>query len=205
MSRKKWTAQTEVNDSLLQFREKRKWQIALRRYVLEKNKSSYYAPYFGVDIDKFRQWIEIKFDKDLNWENFSEAWQFDHVVPIAYFDFTNEEDLRLCWNFINIQIEKLEQSKDRKIGIDVLAAKSYFENLFQKTNYSLCRKMVQKINRIEQSEVAENNKIENFILENKSYLDAVAGFSFYEFDKLNSGTKLKEILFEKEFLKKYGA
>jgi hypothetical protein len=51
MKRKRWTAKTEVDASLLQFREKRKWQIALRRYILERNKSTYYAPFFGLSIE----------------------------------------------------------------------------------------------------------------------------------------------------------
>ena len=75
MPRKKWTPHEEVTGSVLTFREKRKWQIALRRYVLEKNKSSFYAPYFGLGIETFRKWIEVQFDSETNWENFSESWQ----------------------------------------------------------------------------------------------------------------------------------
>ena len=73
MKRKRWTAQTEVNEELLTFREKRKWQIALRRYVIEQNRSSFYAPYFGLDIKSFRDWIEVQFDRGMNWDNFSKV------------------------------------------------------------------------------------------------------------------------------------
>ena len=77
---------TAPNTADFNFNEKRKWQIALRRYVLEKNKSSQYARYFGLPIYMFRNWIELQFDESLNWDNFSTAWQFDHIVPIALFD-----------------------------------------------------------------------------------------------------------------------
>src|SRR5690606_10922137 len=120
MARNRWTPKEELTPELLQFREKRKWQIALRRYVLERNKSSFYAPYFGLDSEKFRNWIERQFDADLNWENFSSAWQFDHVVPLAYFDFSAEEDLRLCWNFTNIRIEKLDAAQKQSFRVDLL-------------------------------------------------------------------------------------
>ena len=101
MERKKWTPKAEITVSLLKFREKRKWQLAFRRYVIEKNKSSFYALYFGLDIEQLRHWIELQFTENIRWDNFGTSWQFDHIVPVAYFDFFNEDDLKLCWNFIN--------------------------------------------------------------------------------------------------------
>jgi hypothetical protein len=204
MARKRWTAQTEVSESLLKFREKRKWQIALRRYILEKNKSSFYAPYFGLDINSFRQWIELQFDEDVNWENFSQAWQLDHIVPVAYFDFENEDDMKLCWNFVNIRVEKLQLNKNRGNRIDVLAAKSYFQDIFQRTNYQICKKMVEKIEQIELSQISSNEDLENFIQENKQYLETISSFSSYDFDRLNTGVPVNDIVFEKEFFKKFG-
>jgi hypothetical protein len=204
MNRKKWTQQTEVTASLLKFREKRKWQIALRRYVLEKNKSSFYAPYFGLDINKFRRWIEIQFDENLNWENFSKAWQFDHIVPTTCFDFGNENDLKLCWNFTNIRVEKNLRNEKEGHHIDVLAAKAYFEDLYRKTEYHICQKMIEKIERIEFSQLEGTKKLEGFLLENKNYLETTGSFSSYDFNKLNDGIELKDIVFEKEFLKKFG-
>jgi hypothetical protein len=202
--RKRWTPKTEVTDSLLKFREKRKWQIALRRYVLEKQRTTFYAPYFGLDIPTFRKWIEIQFNGDLNWENFSSAWQFDHIVPVTYFDFNDDKDLRLCWNFINIRVERLDMNKNRGNRVDVLAAKTYFETIFLETGYSLCQKMVEKIDQIEVSQIQSSKTLENFIQENKPMLDTLATFGVSEFDKLNDGMPLKDILAEKELFKKFG-
>lgn len=204
MARKRWTAQTEVSDTLIKFREKRKWQIALRRYVLEKNKSAFYAPFFGLDINSFRKWIELQFDEDINWDNFSLVWQFDHIVPVAYFDFDNEDDLKLCWNFVNIRVEKLQLNKNRGNRIDVLAAKSYFLDIFQKTNYQVCWKMVEKIEKIELSQISSNENLENFILQNKSYLETLQSFSSDDYARLNTGVPFQDIFFEKEFFKKFG-
>jgi hypothetical protein len=204
MSRKKWTPQTEVDESLLQFREKRKWQIALRRYVLEKNKSYQYAPFFGLDIEKFREWIEFQFDEDLNWENFSKAWQFDHIVPVAYFDFHNEEDMFLCWNFTNLRVEKTLPEQNRGSRLDVLAAKSYFEVLLKETGYPLCQKMLEKIARIEASQIVSNTRMPQFLQDNKTYLEQISGFTAHEYEKVNTGTPLEEVLYELNFLKKFG-
>jgi hypothetical protein len=204
MGRKKWTPKTEVDESVIQFREKRKWQIALRRYVLEKNKSSYYAPFFGLDIERFRGWIEAQFDAELSWENFSKAWQFDHIMPVAYFDFTKEEDMRLCWNFTNIQVDKTNLNKNRSNRIDVLAAKSYFEALYDRTGYAVCKGMVEKIAQIEASQIASNEKLESFIINNKTYIESLWEFTSNEYDKLNTGISFENVLFEVNFLKKFG-
>ena len=200
--RKRWTAKTEVTEELLNFRQKRKWQIALRRYVLEKQLSSYYAPFFGVDIKTFRNWIKLQFDNDLNWDNFSSSWQFDHIVPVAYFDFANEEDMRLCWNFINIRIEKLELNKNRGNRIDVLAAKTYFEELYEETGYPISRKMVEKIEKIEVSQIKSNKSLSDFIIRNTHFLEILSDFTSEEYDKLNKGMSFEQVVAEKEFLKK---
>ena len=204
MARKKWTAKEEITDVILKFREKRKWQQALRRYVLERNVSEAYAMYFGLNIESFRQWIEIQFTEDLHWDNFADAWQFDHIVPIAYFDFNNEEDLKLAWNFINIRVEKHDLNKLRRNRIDVIAVKIYFEKLYAKTNYSLCAKMIDKIEQIEVSNIVSEPKIERFIINRKEEIELMATLNSNEFANLNRGVPLSDILLEKEILRKFG-
>lgn len=202
MARKKWTPQEEVTDSLLLFREKRKWQIALRRYVIEQKPMAFYPPYFGLDITNFRKWIGLQFDKDTNWGNFSIAWQFDHIIPVAYFDFKQEADLRLCWNFINIRLEKILPNKNRGHRIDVLASKAYFKKLHRETGYSICLDMIQKIDRIEVTEIRSTLEMEKFIHGNLKFLEIVSSFSDYEFSRLNQGLTINEIINERELLRK---
>ncbi len=203
MPRKKWTPQEEITGSVLTFREKRKWQIALRRYVLEKNKSSFYAPYYGLGIETFRKWIEVQFDSETNWENFSETWQFDHIVPISYFDFDNDEDMKLCWNFINIRIARLDPANQDPHRVDLLSAKAYFEALFDKTQYIICQKMVEKLELIRQTQLMGHEKLERFIAERKFYLEVLTGLPSYYYDKLNNGTPVGDIKKEIEFLQKF--
>jgi hypothetical protein len=204
MERKKWTPKADITEPLLKFREKRKWQLALRRYVLEKNISASYAYYFGLSIEQFRNWIEIQFTGELNWENFGSAWQFDHIVPVAYFDFSIEEDLVLCWNFSNIRVETIDLNKNRGNRIDVMAVKPYFEALYNKTGFSICLKMIDKISKIEVSNIASEPVIEDFIIKNKEHIDMVSTLSKEEFNRLNTGNTLNEILLEREIIKKFG-
>jgi hypothetical protein len=205
MSRKKWTPQEEITESLLKFREKRKWQLALRRYVLEKNASASYAYYFGLGIEDFRKWIEVQFIGDISWENFGSVWQFDHVIPLAYFDFSNDDDLQLCWNFINIRVESIEPGSIAGAGrAGLLAARTYFEALYKNTNYTQYKKMLDKIREIERPGAAGNPKIEGFILENKEKLENILTLNKAEFGRLNQGMTIKDIMLEREIINKFG-
>jgi hypothetical protein len=204
-NRKKWTAQTDVTDSLLKFREKRKWQIALRRYILEQKWSASYAPYFGLDIIKFRTWIALQFDEEMTWGGFSKTWQFDHIVPVAYFDFGSEADLRLCWNFINIRVEKPEPGNNKRGNrLDILSAKTYFETLYARTGHTLCQQMAVKIEQLVAKQLENTGKQETFLLENGQYLKTIGPFSDYEYLQLNEGVDLNKILEERAFSEKIG-
>ena len=201
--RKKWTAKTEVTESVLDFREKRKWQIALRRYLLLGHKSSAYAPFFGLDSQSFRKWIELQFDGECSWDNFSNKWQFDHIIPVAYFNFNNPEDMKLCWNFVNIRVELCGMNRNRGNRIDVLAAKAYFLKLYQQTGYTICERLIEKIEAIEISQLESHEHQHRFILEKKAYLEMISSYSSYEFDKLNDGVAVEDIERERAFLYKY--
>ena len=202
MQNKRWTPQTEITETLLLARNKRKWQIALRRYVLEKNKSTYYARFFGIGIELFRGWIEIQFDSEMHWDNFGTNWQIDHIIPISYFDFKSEEDMEICWNFLNIQVSS---TTDKGAKIDLLGAKDYFSQLLAKTQIKSIEKMVKKIEAIERNNRAKYQIKEEFILINKNYLDDIQGFTSYEYNRLNEGVLMEEIHAEKEIVKKYGS
>jgi len=204
MPRKKWTPNTELNEHLLQLREKRKWQIALRRYILERNKCSFYAPFFGLPIEEMRSWIQVQFDESLNWENFSAAWQFEHVLPLSYFDINSEADLRLCWNFTNIRVEKLIKTEEADSRSNVFAARQYFGALYQQTGYSVCLQMLQKIEQLENAPTPNMEVLMGFLSRHSETLKAVASFSAADFERLNTGMAVSALVYEKEFLKKYG-
>ncbi len=204
MARKRWTPQTDITDSLIRIREKKKWQLGFRRYVIEKKPSEAYAPYFGLDIETLREWFTIQFTEDLNWDNFGKAWQFDHIIPTSYFDFTNEEDLRLCWNFVNIHVARLEEGKAER-SVDPLSTKAYFKSLAEKTGFSLCIKMLAKIEEIEHTQPLNHSAIEQFLIKRSAEIETKQTLSSEEFTQLNQGTNLTDLLLEREILRKFSS
>ena len=205
MKRKKWTAKEDISELDLIFREKRKWQLALRRYILEKNPSQAYAPYFGLGIEDFRYWISLQFTSLLNWDNFADVWQFDHIVPVSYFNFNNKEDLKLCWNFINIRVAVNYIHKTNTNKIDILTALSYFESLYQKTGYEMCNKMVEKIKSVQTSNIISEPDLESYIRDNKQKFELLSTLDPEDYYRLNKeGMNLDELILEKSILKKFG-
>ena len=198
--RKKWTPVDAPDDTILKLREKRKWQIALRRYIIEKNKCLQYAPYFGLDIAGIRLWIEAQFTDGLGWDNFSEKWQLDHVIPVNYFDFGLESDLKLCWHFINIRVSPVAHEGPRP---DLLGARHYFSALFDQTSLPVCRDMIAKIDSLQLSQ-PKTNHLSAFLSGKRTFLDAVADFSVHEFEQLNQGVHVDEVLAERMLLRNFG-
>jgi hypothetical protein len=203
MARKQWSAKTEITPSLLKSREKRKWQIALRRYVIGKNPSVYYAPFFGLDIENFRTWIQMQFESGTDWEDFGKKWQFDHIIPVTYFDFSNEAELKLCWNFTNISAGRIQKNREGGSKLDLWAAKQYFEQLYKETNYPICQRLLERIEQIQLLETVDTSPQQTFLLQNREYLDVIQDYRSFEFELLNSGRSIEEVKKEAAFLKKF--
>lgn len=202
MKRKKWTQQEVVTGALLKEREKKKWQLAFRRYILEKQNTKQYAPFFALDIETYRSYIERQFTDGLHWNNFGKSWQFEHIIPLGYFNFSNIDEMALCWNFINIRVEALDKEPVKPANI--LAAKSYFERLYRQTGYSVCQKMVEKINSIAAEPIPQEQEIACFINEQQDRIQKIARLTADEMVSLNKGTSLEDILLEQEIIRKFG-
>jgi len=62
----------------------------------------------GCSIEEFRYYIEKQFTPEMNWENYGDYWELDHIKPCDAFDLSNLEEQRRCFTFTNIQpLEKI--------------------------------------------------------------------------------------------------
>jgi hypothetical protein len=200
MSRKKWTQQQDSTLQLQKQRDKRKWQIAFRRYIMLESPCSHYAPYFGLDANTLRQWIEMQFMNGQSWETFSKNWQFEHVVPVSAFNFEEAADVKLCWNFINIKVETLDNGKKTNPAPDLMSAKNYFDRLYNNTGSSLCEQMLFKINTLAKESARNLTAYERFIGEHLPYINQIASLGPYQYDQLNAGIPLQRVLDEMKLM-----
>ena len=92
------------------------------------------------------------------------------------------------------------RNKNRGNRVDVIAAKGYFEDVYKGTGYTISKKMIQKIEAIELSQIASNEKLENFIIENKQFIETISSFSHYQYEQLNIGVSIDEVIGQRKLL-----
>lgn len=77
-------------------------QIQLRRFYLSDSPCKFLSKFIGIDKEQFYEYIQKYLQPDMSFTNFGELWQFDHIVPVCLFDLNNDEDLSVCFNYMNI-------------------------------------------------------------------------------------------------------
>ncbi len=199
MARKRWSPVVDVTDSILRLREKKKWQIALRRYVVEMSPCYEYAPYFGLSIADMRLWFESQFTTEISWDNFGATWQFETLVPTNWFNWNNPDELRLCWNFTNIRPALTDQEAPADpIGY----AKRYYAAMAKACDYPVCTKMLSKLEALSASEPAITKQI-SFLQDRSYFLDTIFRLDAQAYAQLNSGQSPADLIKEITLLKKY--
>lgn len=178
----------------------KKWQIALRRYVILQKGSLAYTTYFGINSNMFRKWVELLFDKDMSWDNFGTHWKFEHIAPVNYFKLENESELKLCWNFINIRPAAL-----RSVSPDIYCAKNYFKQLYKMTGNPTCSSILAILESAPNRQDIPVGNAAIFLKEHRVFLEEIKEFDEYDFSRLNEGATYMEILLEKKILKKFGS
>ena len=72
-------------------------------HKLLHNRKTSYIKYIGCDLEWLKQWLEFRFDDNMNWDNFGDYWQIDHILPINGFNLTDEKDINICFHWTNLQ------------------------------------------------------------------------------------------------------
>jgi hypothetical protein len=60
--------------------------------------------YLGCNSVQLRKHLQSKFTDGMSWDNYGRGgWEIDHIRPCCYFDLTDEEQVKICFNFSNLQ------------------------------------------------------------------------------------------------------
>ena len=57
----------------------------------------------GESIEFVKGYIEAQFKPEMNWENYGDIWEIDHILPCSSFDLTDEEQQKKCFHYSNLQ------------------------------------------------------------------------------------------------------
>lgn len=85
-----------------------------------KDKSSSTVGLVGCSMIELKKYLESQFKEGMSWENYGIEWHIDHIVPCSFFDLSNEDHQRICFNWRNLQPlwKKDNLSKNRKLPSD---------------------------------------------------------------------------------------
>lgn len=72
--------------------------------ALRYDKLAHSMELLGCSWEEFKAHIESLFQEGMTWENRGkDGWHLDHIILVSYFDFTIEENQRICFNWRNLQ------------------------------------------------------------------------------------------------------
>jgi hypothetical protein len=57
----------------------------------------------GCSVEECKQHLEFQFKPEMNWNNYGNIWEIDHIKPCSNFDLTNTEQQKQCFHYTNLQ------------------------------------------------------------------------------------------------------
>jgi hypothetical protein len=69
------------------------------------------------DINFLKEWLNYNFKDGMTFDNYGSYWHVDHVIPCSLFDLSNEDEIKNCFKWTNLQpLEaKLNLSKQNNL------------------------------------------------------------------------------------------
>ena len=78
----------------------------LRQALKRTKKKDRTVKYLGCTIEFFKQFLESQFTEGMSWSNYGnikESWSIDHILPCSSFDHSDDEQVKKCWHYSNMQ------------------------------------------------------------------------------------------------------
>lgn len=110
----------------MNFRLDRLYRTRVRTFIkggIKKGNAKYTAM-LGCSWDTLRAWLESNFADGMTWDNYGTYWHVDHAMPCSVFDFTVEENVKVCFNWSNLSplIGSENISKSNKVDMAFVAS-----------------------------------------------------------------------------------
>jgi hypothetical protein len=77
--------------------------LKTRLYEIIKNKTFSFSKLINTNCDNLIEWFEYQFNDNINWDNYGTDWHCDHLIPISFFNFEDEEDRIICFHWTNLR------------------------------------------------------------------------------------------------------
>jgi len=77
----------------------------IRRRLKGNKKGRHWETLVGYTITQLKKHLEKRFLIGMTWQNYGNAWEIDHKIPLSAFNFEKPEnlDFKRCWSLKNLQ------------------------------------------------------------------------------------------------------
>lgn len=91
---------------------------------LSSNSPNNYWCYQVLDftIEQLKEHLESQFTPEMNWNNYGEYWEIDHIIPKNQLKFTSYDDkeFKICWSLVNLRPIEITANRSRpRDGSDI--------------------------------------------------------------------------------------
>lgn len=71
--------------------------------MIKLNRLSLGEEILGCSISELKEYLNTLLLPEMNWENYGDIWEIDHILPCASFDLENVEEQKRCFHYTNHQ------------------------------------------------------------------------------------------------------
>ena len=82
----------------------------LKKLNLEKTFK--YKDLFGCDSITLKLHLEKNFKINMTWDNYGD-WQVDHILPVFSFNLANDDEMKKCFHYSNLQPLWKEENREK--------------------------------------------------------------------------------------------
>lgn len=107
------------------------YRVRICEVMRSKNilKIDTHSHFLNCTKKNFFDWIEFQFDDKMNWDNYSDYWVLDHVIPINWFDLTKEEHKEKCFNWFNLRPLEKKENMIKSDKLDLIVIKKHQQQI----------------------------------------------------------------------------
>lgn len=87
--------------------------------------------YLGCSVEMFEKWIISQFDDEMSLSNRGTYWHIDHLIPISKFDMLDEDDLKKCCHWSNMQPLTATDNLSKKDNLKLCEYSKQRENVLR--------------------------------------------------------------------------
>jgi len=88
----------------VQYKLANRYRKRFKKALKQNYKKGKTLDYLGCSLKEYKEYMESKFQEGMSWDNHGfTGWHIDHIIPCCQFDLTNEEEIKKCFHYTNLQ------------------------------------------------------------------------------------------------------